>query len=130
MPWSCLAFTLAGLALIGVPLSSGFVSKWLLAQAVLASGYGWLLVAVIILGSLLAVAYLWRVVEALYFGTASPCVTRLREAPASMLIPTWIMVLLAWYTGMDTTYTAGLAEQAANFLLGNTATQLAATGGM
>jgi multicomponent Na+:H+ antiporter subunit D len=53
------AFGLAGMSLIGLPPSSGFAGKWLLLNAALAQGQWWW-VAVMILGSLLAAAYIVR----------------------------------------------------------------------
>ncbi len=59
-PISTFAFGLAGLSLIGLPPSGGFAGKWLLLRAGLAAGQGWW-VAVILIGSLLAAAYVARV---------------------------------------------------------------------
>ena len=66
MPWTLGAFAAGGLSLIGVPLTVGFISKWYLIRAALE--IGWWPVAIAIVGSsLLAVVYIWRVVEAAYF---------------------------------------------------------------
>jgi len=35
MPWTCAAFVIGGLSLIGVPGTAGFISKWLLIDAAL-----------------------------------------------------------------------------------------------
>jgi formate hydrogenlyase subunit 3/multisubunit Na+/H+ antiporter MnhD subunit len=59
LPVSVFAFGLAGMSLIGLPPSSGFAGKWLLLNAALAQGQWWW-VAVMILGSLLAAAYIVR----------------------------------------------------------------------
>jgi formate hydrogenlyase subunit 3/multisubunit Na+/H+ antiporter MnhD subunit len=60
LPVSVFAFGLAGMSLIGLPPSSGFAGKWLLLNAALAQGqWGW--VAVMLVGSLLAAAYIVRV---------------------------------------------------------------------
>ncbi len=69
MPWTCAAIVVCGLSLIGVPGTAGFISKWLLINAALQSGSwgGWLLVAIILASSLMAVVYIWRIIEALYF---------------------------------------------------------------
>ncbi|HNQ87442.1 MAG TPA: proton-conducting transporter membrane subunit, partial [Verrucomicrobiota bacterium] len=60
VPLSAFAFGLAGLSLVGLPPSSGFAGKWLLLGAGLAQGQWWW-VAVILAGSLLAAAYVIRV---------------------------------------------------------------------
>ncbi len=56
-----LAFALAGVSIMGLPPSGGFVAKWMLLEAAWRQqGWGW--VAVISLGSLLAAVYVFRVV--------------------------------------------------------------------
>ena len=60
LPVSVFAFALSGMSLIGLPPSSGFAGKWLLLNAALAQGQWWW-VAVMLSGSLLAAAYVVRV---------------------------------------------------------------------
>ena len=60
LPVSAFAFGLAGMSLMGLPPSSGFAGKWLLLSASLAQGQWWW-VAVMLVGSLLAAAYVMRV---------------------------------------------------------------------
>jgi multicomponent Na+:H+ antiporter subunit D len=116
MPFTMAAFVIGGLSLIGVPLTVGFISKWYLVQAALEQGM-WPIAAVVLAGSLLAVMYIWKVVEVAYF-TESPDGPGVREAPLSMLIPTWALVLANLYFGIDATLTAGTATRAAQMLLG------------
>jgi len=116
MPWTMAAFVGAGLSLIGVPLTVGFVSKWYLVQAALEQGL-WPVAVVVLIGSLMAVVYIWKVVEVAYFGTPDPD-TQIREAPLSLLIPTWALVLASFYFGIDASITAGVATRAAESLLG------------
>jgi multicomponent Na+:H+ antiporter subunit D len=116
MPFTMAAFVIGGLSLIGVPLTVGFISKWYLVQAALEQGM-WPIAAVVLAGSLLAVMYIWKVVEVAYF-TESPDGPGVREAPLSMLVPTWALVLANLYFGIDATLTAGTATRAAEMLLG------------
>lgn len=60
MPVSMFAFAVAGVSLIGLPPSGGFIAKWLLLTAAL-EGLQWGLAAVIVAGGLLATAYIFRV---------------------------------------------------------------------
>jgi multicomponent Na+:H+ antiporter subunit D len=54
------AFALAGVSIMGLPPSGGFLAKWLLLEAAYGrSSWGWL--AVILVGSVLAAAYVFRV---------------------------------------------------------------------
>jgi multicomponent Na+:H+ antiporter subunit D len=115
MPWTMAAFVAGGLSLIGVPLTVGFISKWYLVLAAIELGW-WPIVAVIMVGSLLAVVYIWKVVEVAYLQPAedmSRC-----EAPLSLLVPTWILVLTNVWFGIDTRLTIGMAERAAALLAG------------
>lgn len=116
MPWTMAAFVAGGLSLIGVPLTAGFVSKWYLVVAAL-EGDRWPIAVLIVASSLLAVIYVWRVVEAAYLQEAradSP----VEEAPLSMLIPTWILIGANVYFGVDAQLTAKAATTAAQLLLG------------
>ena len=69
-----------------------------------------------LLGSLLAVIYIWRLVEVAYFwkGEDEVC----REAPLSLLIPTAILALANIYFGIDTRLPVYLSDSAAQMLFG------------
>jgi multicomponent Na+:H+ antiporter subunit D len=71
-----------------------------------------------VLSSLLAVAYVWRFVETAYFRTPPAGATRRREAPASLLVPAWLMIAASIYFGLDTSVTVGSAAGAAETLMG------------
>ena len=119
MPWTSFAWVIGGLGLIGVPLTVGFVSKWLLLTAAITSGY-WPVAVLMLLSSLLAGVYVWRVVETLYFAEPSEQSKNATEAPLTMLIPTYLVIGCTLLFGVWTTYTAGIAIQAASVLLGLT----------
>lgn len=65
-PLTAMAFGLAGVTMMGLPPSGGFVAKWLMIRASIESGSWWWAVVVVV-GGLLAAAYVFRVV-ALFFG--------------------------------------------------------------
>ena len=120
MPLTMAGFVIGGLSLIGIPLTAGFVSKWVLVLAALEDG-AWPIAALIVLSSLLAVIYVWRVVEAAYF--QSPPADRkengeVREAPLSMLLPMWALIAACVYFGVETSASLDVAARAAEFLLG------------
>ncbi len=117
MPWTFAAIVIGGLSMVGVPLTVGFISKWYLVLAALQSGMWWVAVLVLI-GSLLALVYMWRVVEVGFFQPAPKGAPRHQEAPLSMLIPTWILIGANVYFGIDTELTVGVAQRAAAWLLG------------
>ena len=117
MPLTMAAFVVGGLSLIGVPPTTGFISKWVLIEAALEAGQ-WYIAVPIVFGSLLAVAYVWKLVEAAYFEDAPEGAAPVSEAPLSMLVPTWILILANVYFGIDTSLTLGVAEKAAVALFG------------
>lgn len=115
MPFTMAAFTIGGLSLIGVPLTVGFISKWYLVSAAL-NNDNWLVAGLILVGSLLAVIYIWRVVEVAYFQKAVGD-RQVKEAPMSLLVPMWVLVIANVYFGIDTTFTVGNATEAAQWLM-------------
>jgi len=117
MPFTMAAFVLGGLGLIGVPMTAGFISKWYLMVAALQTG-SYVVAVAVLLGSLLAVVYVWRVVEVAYFQEPPEGCDEVKEAPWSMLVPTWAVLLAMVYFGLSSEWTAGVAETAATNLLG------------
>ena len=118
MPWTMGAFVVAGLSLIGIPGTAGFVSKWTLISAALDEGViGGALVAVIVLGSLMALVYIWRVVEAAYFSEREIDATTLREAPPALLTVTWVAALANLYFGLVPSLPMTLSSAAAEILV-------------
>ncbi|AWB66433.1 cation:proton antiporter [Saccharobesus litoralis] len=115
MPWTMAAFTIAGLSIIGVPLTVGFVSKWYLVGAALQQNH-WLLAGLVLAGSLLAVVYIGRVLEAAYFQSAPKSDVEIKEVPLMMLIPMWLLVAANVYFGIDTSLTVEAADKAAQLL--------------
>ena len=117
MPWTMAAFVAGGLSLIGLPLTAGFISKWYLVSAVLANGY-WPLAVLILVSSLLALIYIWRVVEAAYFNVPGAKMHKVKEAPAAMLIPVWLLIGANFYVGVNASLITGIAHQGADILIG------------
>jgi len=117
MPFTTFAWVIGGLSLIGVPTTAGFISKWYLIMAALEKGW-WPVAVLILLSSLLAVVYVWRVVEAAYFKQPPKGCEDVKEAPLALLIPTYILILSTLYFGLDTRFSIGVARRAAEVLLG------------
>ena len=118
MPVTMAAFVLAGLSLIGVPLTVGFISKWYLILAALEAGW-WPVALLALLSSLLAVIYVWRVVEVAYFQKANDD-SNVKEAPLMMQISMWVLTGATVYFGVQTDLTVNIAQRAAGLLLGAT----------
>lgn len=115
MPWTFGAIIIGGLSLIGVPGTAGFISKWYLVLAALEQQI-WLVVAVILAGSLIAVVYVGKVIEALYYKPPVEDNISVKEAPILLLLPTWALVLANVYFGLDTGLSVGMAEHAVETL--------------
>jgi len=120
MPLTMAAFTLAGLSIIGVPLTVGFISKWYLVSAALEQN-NWMVAALVLIGSLLAIVYIGRVIEAAYFKEADSQNAAVKEVPWLMLVPMWVLVLANIYFGVDTGLTTEAAKNAADTLFQNSA---------
>ncbi|MBX2857495.1 MAG: monovalent cation/H+ antiporter subunit D family protein [Cellvibrionaceae bacterium] len=121
MPWTFAALVLGGLSLIGVPGTAGFISKWYLISALLTLGAaGVALVAVIVIGSLMAVVYIWRIVEQAYFQAPSNPAAPAAEAPLTLLVVTWVAVLANVYFGLQPALPLALSSSAAAALMGAT----------
>ncbi len=117
MPWTSLAWAVGGLGLIGVPMTAGFISKWMLLTAAFETER-WPVAALMLISSLLALVYVWRVVETLYFSEQpSPRAKTALEAPLWMLVPTYLVIAAVLYFGVRTDFSAGLATRAAKSLL-------------
>jgi len=117
MPLTSFGVVLGGMSLIGIPGTAGFVSKWYLVLGAIEHGY-WGLALLLVVSSLIAVAYVWRFVEMAYFREPDPGAARLAEAPATMLVPAWIMVAACVYFGLDTSFPLAGARSAVAVLLG------------
>jgi len=117
MPLTMIAFVLAGLGLIGVPLTAGFISKWMLIQAAIEQDL-WLAVIVILAGSLMAVIYIGKVAEAAWIKAPPEGQTPVKEAPVGLLIPMYVLVIATYYFGVDTRLTLDIALEGARVLLG------------
>lgn len=120
MPWTMAAFLVGGAGLVGIPGTAGFISKWyLISAAASTGGIGILLVAIILVSSLMAVVYIWRVIESAYFGTLASDSGELREAPLPLLLGAWTAALANIYFGLSPDVPLELAQSAANILLGH-----------
>ncbi|RBP51235.1 monovalent cation/H+ antiporter subunit D family protein [Arenicella xantha] len=123
MPWTMGAFVVAGFSLVGVPGTAGFISKWYLITAALEQGtIGIALIAVIVASSLMALVYVWRVIEPAYFGDAKPDAqdfetATTREAPSVLLAVTWVAALANIYYGLAPSLPVTLSSNAAEILL-------------
>jgi len=114
-PWTMTAFAIAAVSLIGVPLTAGFQSKYALVTALFENGWWWG-VAVVMFSSLLAVIYMGRILEAVFFRASLNPNKKRKEAPLLILIPLWVLAIGNIWVGVQGGFVAGLADDAASSL--------------
>jgi multicomponent Na+:H+ antiporter subunit D len=101
MPWTMAAFALASLSIVGIPLTSGFVSKWYLALGAV-DHHSLTLLGILLVSSLLSATYLGQVVYKAYFEKESFAHEEVREVPwivAPLTISAATSLLLGVYAG-------------------------------
>ena len=119
MPFTAGCFVVAGLSLVGVPLTAGFVSKFVLIRAALDATLvvpSLVIVFAIVASSLLAVAYIGRVAYEMFLADAEPGAPAL-HVPRGMLVPMAIVTALNVWVGLDGTGLVAICEAAAESLL-------------
>ena len=121
MPWTFAALVVAGLSLIGVPGTAGFISKWYLINAALELETGGVaLVALILVSSLMAVVYVWRIVEAAYFGEPGDAANdKPTPAPLALVVILWTVAVANIAFGIAPELPLSLSATAADILLGH-----------
>ena len=107
VPMSVFAFALAGVSLMGLPPSGGFVGKWLLLRAAIEGGQWWM-VAVILSGGLLAAAYIFPVVSRAFSSEATP--RGIHKVPRVMQFTSLALALIAIALGLFARHTLELLE--------------------
>ena len=109
LPLSVSAFALAGTSLVGLPPSGGFAAKWLLLDAGIGAGaWGW--VALILLGSLLAAAYVMRFVGQAF--VRADVLPAARPVPATMEWTALGLALASALLGLVAGWPLGLLQAA------------------
>ncbi|MFP5505631.1 MAG: complex I subunit 5 family protein [Gammaproteobacteria bacterium] len=97
LPLALFAFALSAVSLMGLPPSGGFVAKWLLLEAALASGQWWW-IAVMIAGGLLTAAYLFRVLRRAFLPAAAD--VTFSEPPRALAPIAFLLALVALGLGL------------------------------
>lgn len=97
LPLSLLSFGLAGVSIMGLPPSGGFLAKWYLLQSSLISGQWWW-VPVLLLGGLLSAAYVFRVFRQSFVEEGSA--EQFNYAPPILEIAPMILALMAVGLGL------------------------------
>jgi len=118
MPFTSLAFTIGAFSIVGLPPFIGFPSKFLIVRAALAkeSLLFTVLIGLVLLGTVIEVAYFFRVVQSIYFrgGVDNP---ERKEAPFVALIPMFILVILIIGIGIYPNFIIRMLDSAASEFL-------------
>jgi multicomponent Na+:H+ antiporter subunit D len=120
MPFTMFSFTLAALAMIGIPPFNGFLSKWTLSLGAMDAGVPFF-VLILLISSLLNGLYYLPIIISAFFG-AEPGHEHehviVNEAPYKMLIPIAILAVSCLLFGLlPTNLPFDLSRVAADFLL-------------
>lgn len=101
MPLTLGLFSMGALSMIGIPILPGFISKWHLSLASIASG-DTILVAVILLSSLLNAVYYFPIIINGFFGEENlqGKVYKSKSKPVKELMPVIFLVISMVYVGL------------------------------
>ena len=117
MPLTMAAFMIGGLSLIGLPLTVGFISKWYLVLAMIEEGW-WILAILILVSSLLAIVYIWKIIEVAYFQPMPNRPDVIKETSYHFQLPLWLLAAATIYFGVNSEVTVSIADSAAKLLIG------------
>ena len=107
LPVTMTAFALAGVSIVGLPPSGGFIGKWMLLEAALRDGQWWWVVT-LILGGLLAAAYIFKVIG--YAFTQAGMLRQTSKVPMTMEWAALALALAALLLGLVALWPLSLME--------------------
>jgi len=113
LPVSLFAFAAAGVSLMGLPPSGGFIAKWLLLDAALSTGQWWW-AAVLVLGGLASAAYIFRVLRRCFLAPREHAV--FHPVPLIMPIAALSLAGVALALGLAAIFPLRLLEKSAPFV--------------
>jgi multicomponent Na+:H+ antiporter subunit D len=128
MPLTAVAFTIGGASLIGVPFTAGFVSKFYLVQAALERDWWWA-VAAIMISSVLAVAYMARMLVPMWLMAPEGRERAPHRAPLAALVPLWILALANIWFGANAGWFVSLSQAAGQAAINGLGLAAASMGG-
>ncbi len=112
MPMTVMAIGLAGVSLIGLPPSGGFIAKWMLLKGIFLSGQWWWAPAVLA-GSLLAAGYIFRILR-LAFAPA-PAKQALRPVPMALQLIALLLAMGSFLIVLPAEYLIQFLESSESF---------------
>jgi formate hydrogenlyase subunit 3/multisubunit Na+/H+ antiporter MnhD subunit len=91
MPFTFVCTLIAIIAMSGIPPLSGYGGKWMLFNALMDKGWYWI-TALAFFSSAVAFLYMFRLLQTVFLGQRKLEHSKLREAPAILLLPQFIMI--------------------------------------
>ncbi len=98
MPWTFIAALMSIIALAGIPPLGGFVGKWMLYEALIASDH-YILVVLIFFASTAGFLYCYKFLFGFFLGQEEKEWAHVKEAPATMVVPMLIFSVLLFVLG-------------------------------
>ncbi len=116
MPLTMTVFSVGALAMIGIPFTNGFISKWYPVIGAVDAG-SLIYVVVILISSLLNGVYYLPIVIDAFFGERDGPPLKTRKLPLQMTLPLAILGAATIVKGIFPKIMLGLADKAVLFLL-------------
>lgn len=113
MPMMAIAFVICGFSLIGIPLTAGFLSKWLLLSSMMQAGQ-WAGLALILVSSLFVVIYVGKVLEAMFYQKETESTVHKGEAAWPLIVPLVLLAAACIYFGLFSEGVMQLVQNATN----------------
>ena len=107
------------LSIVGIPPTSGFICKWLIAEGAMEAGRP-LFAAALLFGALFIFAYYIRILNVAYFKEPGEEYKKMGEAPRTMLVPMVILAVACLVFGIGAYLPLAFIKPAAQSLLSTT----------
>src|SRR6056297_1311965 len=91
MPVTFAAYLTAIIALAGIPPTNGFISKWVIYQALIEKGYLFLALAAFF-GSIGSFMYVFKPLSTVFLGQLKPQHEKIKEVPFIMQLPMYVLI--------------------------------------
>ncbi|ACB09942.1 MAG TPA: oxidoreductase [Thermotoga sp.] len=99
MPVTFLVYLFSIISLAGIPPMSGFISKWMIYQALVRKGM-FITAFLAFFGSIGSFLYVFRPLAGVFLGQLPRKYRDVKEAPAVMLTPMVLLVLISFFLGV------------------------------
>lgn len=115
MPLTFAAYLTAIIALAGIPPTNGFISKWVIYQALIEKGYLFLALAAFF-GSIGSFLYVFKPLSTVFLGQLKPEHENIKEVPFLMQLPMYILILIIVLFGVFPGIQMNIITQISSYL--------------